>query len=38
MGSFARVGRSVELAIDTSGFHFFDKTTGLNTKSSAGIE
>jgi hypothetical protein len=29
MGSFARVGRSVELAIDTSGFHFFDKTTGL---------
>jgi multiple sugar transport system ATP-binding protein len=25
----ARVGRSVDLAIDTSGFHFFDKTTGL---------
>jgi multiple sugar transport system ATP-binding protein len=24
----ARVGRSVDLAIDTSGFHFFDKDTG----------
>jgi multiple sugar transport system ATP-binding protein len=25
----ARVGRSVGLAIDTGGFHFFDKDTGL---------
>jgi multiple sugar transport system ATP-binding protein len=25
----ARVGRTVELAVDTSGFHFFDKDTGL---------
>jgi multiple sugar transport system ATP-binding protein len=25
----ARVGRTVELAVDTSGFHFFDKETGL---------
>jgi multiple sugar transport system ATP-binding protein len=24
----ARVGRSVDLAVDTSGFHFFDKDTG----------
>jgi len=24
----ARVGRTVDLAIDTSGFHFFDKDTG----------
>ena len=24
----ARVGRSVDLAIDTSGFHFFDKDSG----------
>ena len=24
----ARVGRSVDLAVDTSGFHFFDKETG----------
>jgi len=26
----ARVGRSVDLAVDTSGFHFFDKDTGLS--------
>jgi multiple sugar transport system ATP-binding protein len=25
----ARVGRTVDLALDTSGFHFFDKDTGL---------
>ena len=25
----ARVGRSVDLGVDTSGFHFFDKDTGL---------
>ena len=25
----ARVGRSIDLAVDTSGFHFFDKETGL---------
>jgi hypothetical protein len=25
----ARVGRTVELAVDTSGVHFFDKDTGL---------
>jgi multiple sugar transport system ATP-binding protein len=25
----ARVGRTVELAVDTSGFHFFDKDTGM---------
>jgi multiple sugar transport system ATP-binding protein len=25
----ARVGRTVELAVDTGGFHFFDKDTGL---------
>jgi multiple sugar transport system ATP-binding protein len=25
----ARVGRSVDLAVDTSGFHFFDKDSGL---------
>jgi multiple sugar transport system ATP-binding protein len=25
----ARVGRTVDLAVDTSGFHFFDKDTGL---------
>jgi hypothetical protein len=24
----ARVGRSVDLAVDTSGFHFFDKDSG----------
>jgi hypothetical protein len=24
----ARVGRSVDLAVDTSGFHFFDKESG----------
>ncbi|HEY6709239.1 MAG TPA: ABC transporter ATP-binding protein, partial [Actinomycetota bacterium] len=25
----AKVGRSIDLAVDTSGFHFFDKDTGL---------
>ena len=25
----AKVGRSVDLAVDTSGFHFFDKESGL---------
>jgi multiple sugar transport system ATP-binding protein len=25
----ARVGRTVDLAVDTSGFHFFDKDSGL---------
>ena len=24
----ARVGRTIDLAVDTSGFHFFDKQTG----------
>ena len=25
----AKVGRSIDLAVDTGGFHFFDKDTGL---------
>ena len=25
----ARIGQSIDLAVDTSGFHFFDKDTGL---------
>jgi hypothetical protein len=25
----ARVGRTIDLAVDTCGFHFFDKDTGL---------
>jgi multiple sugar transport system ATP-binding protein len=25
----AKVGRSVDLAVDTSGFHFFDRDSGL---------